>query len=98
MDLDSRREFLQQLATAVELYGLPVGDRQSVDCINYTAEHLSCRGCSFEKGCATYATVIWNMLMRKRKDLSVTQEDWDAEIDKQASLALAGIIPQKEEV
>lgn len=95
---DCRREFLQQIATAVELHGLPVGDKQSDGCLKHTAEHLSCRGCEFEPGCATYATVIWNMWIRMKRGLSVGQQDLDEEIQRQVDVAKAGIIPFKDQL
>jgi len=98
MDEDPRREFLQQIAVAVELHGLPVGDKQSELCLEHSARVLSCRGCQFEPGCATYATVIWNMWVRLKKGLKVDQEALDAEIQKQVDLAKSGIIPMREDL
>ena len=91
-------EFRQQLKTSIELLGLKMGDMQSQECIEHSQTHPNCRGCEFETGCATYATVIYNILQRKKQGKNISEEDWDLEIQKQASLALAGIMPQKDDI
>ena len=91
-----RNEFLQYLTTSIELLGLKVGDRYSEECIQYSINHPNCRGCAYEAGCAVYATVIYNMIVRKKQGKDVSNELWDLEIQKQAALALSGIIPTKD--
>jgi hypothetical protein len=86
-------EFKQQLTISIELLGVQVGDRDSKECIQHSIDRGSCKGCEFEAGCATYATVIHNMYVRQIKGKSVTEVDWDNEIQRQVAIAKAGIIP-----